>query len=332
MTVGGAGFRRWMVGACQLLWHPYSRAPLTPSTTGWRKQPASVRKEEADAARSPHDQPPPSADAGAVPPSVVEGVSGAIGITDATAATDVPDSTDQTTGIPTEGSTTNDDAMERLRSSTAKLTQTLSTKTRETAADIDERYHLRESVSQGVANLDSNYHIKERTSSLWSTVRGSISQVGGSITASAGAVGSSLGVDSAQVSTRTAEVTASVTQKVKGVSSEIGNAVREGTKQTGPAREAMTDRFGDKLSKVGEVVGGIKGSVRNMDEQYGISTKAAETLAGGADLLSKSLGGDNNTAASATAPSSSSSSSSNDDIPGPSSESAAAAEISTKEE
>ena len=51
---------------------------------------------------------------------------------------------------------------------------------------------------------------------------------------------------------------------------------QEGTKQTGPAREAMTDRFGHKLSKVGEVVGGIKGSVRRMDERYGISTKTAK--------------------------------------------------------
>lgn len=165
-----------------------------------------------------------------------------------------------------------DDSVQRLRSSTTILAQSISNRTRATADTIDQRYNLRESVSQSVSKLDSDYSIKAKTSSLWSSLRGGVALVGSSISAGASDVDSRY-----QISSKATDVKSTVAEKTKVATSEIGSVV--------------TERFGDKISKVGVAVGNVGSSVRQVDEKFGISTKAVGALADGADLLAKGLGG-----------------------------------------
>ena len=80
-----------------------------------------------------------------------------------------------------------------------------------------------------------------------------------------------------QLSSKAGDVKSTVAEKAKVATSEIGNAVA-------PAKEALTElRFGDKIAAVGS-------SVREVDEKFGISTKAVGALADGADALAKGLG------------------------------------------
>jgi len=139
------------------------------------------------------------------------------------------------------------------------------------AETIDQRYNLRESVSQSVSKLDSDYNIKEKTSSLWSSLRGGVALVGGSIAAGASTVESKYSVK------------ATVAEKAKEATSEIGSAVA-------PTKEALKERFGDKIDKVGAAVGSVGSSVREVDKKFGISTKAVGALADGANALAKGLG------------------------------------------
>ena len=172
-----------------------------------------------------------------------------------------------TASTSTAHSSDANDSVQRLRSSTANLTQSISRR----AETIDQRYNLRESVSQSVSKLDSDYNIKEKTSSLWSSLRGGVALVGGSIAAGASTVESKYSVK------------ATVAEKAKEATSEIGNAVA-------PTKEALKERFGDKIDKVGAAVGSAGSSVREFDKKFGISTKAVGALADGANTLAKGLG------------------------------------------
>ena len=175
------------------------------------------------------------------------------------------------TSVATERSKV-DDSVQRLRSSTAFLAQSLSNRTKATADAVDTKYKIRESVSQSVSKLDSDYNIKTKTSSLWSSLKGGVAVVGGSISAGASNVDSRF-----QLSSKAGDVKSTVAEKAKVATSEIGNAVA-------PAKEALTElRFGDKIAAVGS-------SVREVDEKFGISTKAVGALADGADALAKGLG------------------------------------------
>ena len=172
-----------------------------------------------------------------------------------------------TASTSTAHSSDANDSVQRLRSSTANLAQSISRR----AETIDQRYNLRESVSQSVSKLDSDYNIKEKTSSLWSSLRGGVALVGGSIAAGASTVESKYSVK------------ATVAEKAKEATSEIGNAVA-------PTKEALKERFGDKIDKVGAAVGSVGSSVREVDKKFGISTKAVGALADGANALAKGLG------------------------------------------
>ena len=172
-----------------------------------------------------------------------------------------------------QNSDTND-SVQRLRSSTANLAQSISRK----AETIDQRYNLRETVTQSVSKLDSDYNIKEKTSSLWSSLRGGVALVGGSIAAGASTVESKY-----NISEKATDVKATVHEKAKVATSEIGNAVA-------PTKEALKERFGDKIDKVGAAVGSVGSSVREVDKKFGISTKAVGALADGANALAKGLG------------------------------------------
>ena len=176
------------------------------------------------------------------------------------------------TRVTTERSN-NDDPVQRLRSSTATLAQSISNRTKATADAVDTKYKIRESLSQGVSKLDSDYSIKTKTSSLWSSLKGGVALVGGSISAGASNVDSRY-----ELSSKASEVKSTVAEKAKMATGEIGIRVA-------PAKDALTElRLGDKISAVGS-------SVREVDEKFGISTKAVGALANGADALAKGLGG-----------------------------------------
>ena len=176
------------------------------------------------------------------------------------------------TRVTTERSN-NDDPVQRLRSSTATLAQSISNRTKATADAVDTKYKIRESLSQGVSKLDSDYSIKTKTSSLWSSLKGGVALVGGSISAGASNVDSRY-----ELSSKASEVKSTVAEKAKMATGEIGIRVV-------PAKDALTElRLGDKISAVGS-------SVREVDEKFGISTKAVGALANGADALAKGLGG-----------------------------------------
>ena len=176
------------------------------------------------------------------------------------------------TRVTTERSN-NDDPVQRLRSSTATLAQSISNRTKATADAVDTKYKIRESLSQGVSKLDSDYSIKTKTSSLWSSLKGGVALVGGSISAGASNVDSRY-----DLSSKASEVKSTVAEKAKMATGEIGIRVA-------PAKDALTElRLGDKISAVGS-------SVREADEKIGISTKAVGALANGADALAKGLGG-----------------------------------------
>ena len=179
-----------------------------------------------------------------------------------------------TTSTSTAQNSDTNDSVQRLRSSTANLAQSISRR----AETIDQRYNLRESVSQSVSKLDSDYNIKEKTSSLWSSLRGGVAFVGGSIAAGASTVESKY-----NISEKATDVKATVAEKAKVATSEIGNAVA-------PTKEALKERFGDKIDKVGAAVGSVGSSVREVDKKFGISTKAVGALADGANALAKGLG------------------------------------------
>ena len=179
-----------------------------------------------------------------------------------------------TASTSTAHSSDANDSVQRLRSSTANLTQSISRR----AETIDQRYNLRESVSQSVSKLDSDYNIKEKTSSLWSSLRGGVALVGGSIAAGASTVESKY-----NLSEKATDVKATVAEKAKEATSEIGNAVA-------PTKEALKERFGDKIDKFGAAVGSAGSSVREFDKKFGISTKAVGALADGANALAKGLG------------------------------------------
>ena len=179
-----------------------------------------------------------------------------------------------TTGTSTTQNSDTNDSVQRLRSSTANLAQSISRK----AETIDQRYNLRETVTQSVPKLDSDYNIKEKTSSLWSSLRGGVALVGGSIAAGASTVESKY-----NISEKATDVKATAKEKAKVATSEIGNAVA-------PTKEALKERFGDKIDKVGAAVGSVGSSVREVDKKFGISTKAVGALADGANALAKGLG------------------------------------------
>ena len=175
-----------------------------------------------------------------------------------------------TASTSTAQSSDANDSVQRLRSSTANLAQSISRR----AETIDQRYNLRESVSQSVSKLDSDYNIKEKTSSLWSSLRGGVSLVGGSIAAGASTVESKY-----NLSEKATDVKATVAEKAKVATSEIGNAIA-------PTKEALNERFGDKIDKVGAAVGSVGSSVREVDKKFGISS----ALVDGANALAKGLG------------------------------------------
>ena len=165
-----------------------------------------------------------------------------------------------------------DDPVQRLRSSTATLAQSISNRTKATADAVDTKYNIRESVSQSVYKLDSDYNIKTKTSSLWSSLKGGVALVGGSISAGASNVDSRY-----QLSSKASEVKSTVAEKAKVATSEIGVRVA-------PAKDALSElHLGDKIAAVGS-------SVREVDEKFGLSTKAVGALADGADALAKGLG------------------------------------------
>ena len=205
------------------------------------------------------------------PPTSSEDDSEAMAASAASAAPAPPPGTSVT---PERPNTDTDDPVKRLRSSTATLAQSISNRTKATANAVDTKYNIRESLSQGVSKLDSDYNIKTKTSSLWSSLKGGVALVGGSISAGASNVDSRY-----ELSSKASEVKSTVAEKAKVVTSEIGVRVA-------PAKDALTEmRFGDKIAAVGS-------SVREVDEKFSISTKAAGALANGADALAKGFGVD----------------------------------------